>query len=315
MDREYKRNERCVIGLPRCDYVFNSNRMSFIAYGFESSRLEMEILKGILESKNIEVYEAGGNIDPGKNAFCSKICSKIITSQFCLVLLNNDSKDSIKVPNANVNMEYGLMLGFNKYVIPFQKDNEKLPFNVSGIDTIKYNQSNFKEKAEKAITQAIDSTKPESETKPDTNLTIEKFLLAKDAFIAPIDDEGHKNLHALGSSLNYYLLNDFTGLKYYYLGIFNLLRIEQIKWRMKKLDHIIKARFHEDSLKVKLKLGVITQFELESTKDVLKLLSSWIIVQNEQEKEIISEFSKLLTFPFKVFSLSEIENFIDEEGI
>jgi len=62
---------------------------------------------------------------------------KIITAQFCIVLINNDEMEGREIPNANVNMEYGLMLGFNKYVLPFQRASQRLPFNVAGLDTIK----------------------------------------------------------------------------------------------------------------------------------------------------------------------------------
>ena len=136
MDKRIRRNEICIIGLPRCDFVFSSTRSCFIAYGFEESSLEMTILRRLLEERNIQPVEAGGTLAPGQNAFCSKICSKIIVAQFCAVLLNNEERVDIEIPNANVNMEYGLMLGFNKYVIPFQHSSQKLPFNVAGLDTM-----------------------------------------------------------------------------------------------------------------------------------------------------------------------------------
>ena len=137
MDKRIRKNDICIIGLPRCDFVFSSTRSCFIAYGFEDSPLEMTIIKSILEDRGIQAIEAGGTLAPGQNAFCSKICSKIIAAQFCVVLLNNDEKDGNEIPNANVNMEYGLILGFNKYVVPFQRKSQKLPFNVAGLDTVK----------------------------------------------------------------------------------------------------------------------------------------------------------------------------------
>jgi hypothetical protein len=118
MDKTIRRNQICVVGLPRCDFVFSSTRACFIAYGFRDSTLEMNILRHLLENRGIQPVEAGGALAPGQNAFCAKICSKIITSQFCVVLINNEVSDEREIPNANVNMEYGLMLGFNKYVIP-----------------------------------------------------------------------------------------------------------------------------------------------------------------------------------------------------
>ena len=143
MDLRVRQNENCIIGLPSCGFTFNSQRSCFIAYWFDETDLEVSILRNLLEANNIIPYEAGSDVKPGQFAFCSKICSRIITSQFCIVMLNSKSLDKGEAVNPNVYMEYGLMLGFNKYVIPFQKEDDVLPFNVSGLDTIKYSKSNI----------------------------------------------------------------------------------------------------------------------------------------------------------------------------
>ena len=62
MDITIRRNEECVIGLPKCDYVFSSTRSCFIAYGFEESTLEMTVLRNLLEKKGVQAIEAGGKI-------------------------------------------------------------------------------------------------------------------------------------------------------------------------------------------------------------------------------------------------------------
>jgi hypothetical protein len=67
----------------------SSTRTCFIAYGFQSSPLEVSVLRRLLEDRGIQAEEAGGSIAPGHNVFCAKICSKIITAQFCIVLINN----------------------------------------------------------------------------------------------------------------------------------------------------------------------------------------------------------------------------------
>lgn len=162
MDKTIRRNEICVIGLPRCDFVFSSTRTCFIAYGFQESTLEMTILRSLLDKRGIQPVEAGGMLAPAQSAYCAKICSKIIVSQFCVVLLNNEESNGFEIPNANVNMEYGLMLGFNEYVIPFQRSSQKLPFNLAGLDTIKYTNSNFEKLAEFAIDQAICETRQDA---------------------------------------------------------------------------------------------------------------------------------------------------------
>jgi hypothetical protein len=89
MDNRIRRNEVCIVGLPRCDFVFSSTRTCFIAYGFQNSPLEVSVLRRLLEDRGIQAEEAGGSIAPGQNVFCAKICSKIIMAQFCIVLINN----------------------------------------------------------------------------------------------------------------------------------------------------------------------------------------------------------------------------------
>ncbi|HYL93284.1 MAG TPA: hypothetical protein VEW69_09020, partial [Alphaproteobacteria bacterium] len=150
-----------------------------------------------------EAIEAGGTIEPGKYAFCTKICSKIICAQFCIVILNNDivqmDGKATERPNANVNMEYGLVLGHNKYVIPFQREDQALPFNVSGLDTIKYNSSNFSALAGTAIEQAIRETNlsaPASAVPLDQMVIA--FCLSKDATFVNIQDMNERVTAHLG---------------------------------------------------------------------------------------------------------------------
>jgi hypothetical protein len=88
LDNRLRKNEICIISLPSCGYVFSSSPSCFIGYGFNRSTLEMEILRTLLSERRIEAYEAGGNLAPGQQVFCQKICSKIIQSQFCIVLVN-----------------------------------------------------------------------------------------------------------------------------------------------------------------------------------------------------------------------------------
>jgi len=145
---EAKINEECIIGLPTCGYAFSSSKMAFIATpSDEEFQLEIDIIQNLLKEKDYDGYVALRQIDPGKFAFCTKICSKIITSQFCIVMLNSSTHKShptIKIPNPNVHLEYGLILAFKKYVLPFQREGDTLPFNISPLDTILYNKKNFK---------------------------------------------------------------------------------------------------------------------------------------------------------------------------
>src|SRR4030066_399901 len=102
MDKRLRKNEICIIGLPRCDFVFSSTRTCF--------------------------------------------------------------------------MEYGLMLGFNKYIIPFQRESQKLPFNVAGLDTIKYTSMNVERLARDAIDQAIEVTQQDTSQPINPDQVISVFL-------------------------------------------------------------------------------------------------------------------------------------------
>jgi len=308
MDNRIRLNEKCSIGLPRCDYVFSSTRTCFIAYGFNTSPLELTILKRILESKGIQPIEAGGALAPGQSAFCAKICSKIITSQFCIVLINNDINDGHEVPNANVNMEYGLMLGFNKYVIPFQKESQHLPFNVAGLDTVKYSDRDFERLATNAIDVAIPETSQDSHNQAQGNQKIEAFLISKNYLFTHINEGGDKNLFQIGSPLGFNLLNDFAAMNYTYLGNFTNLRSEIVIWRLKMLNQILAER--RSSISERLARKIITDEQATNLDELLRTMQIWVIVTSEDEKIAIqtvldsTEFSTAVT----CYSINDIDS-------
>jgi len=313
MDKRIRRNELCIIGLPRCDFVFSSTRTCFIAYGFSQSTFEMTILRNLLEKRDIQTEEAGGSLAPAQSAFCRKICSKIITSQFCIVILNNEIRDGREVPNANVNMEYGLMLGFNKYVIPFQKESQTLPFNVAGLDTVKYTETNFETRAIQSLDQAITETHQDLTPPINPDQLISIFLLQKKALLNPLTNEGDKNIFYLGSPLNFNLINDFSGMNYMFLGNFTDLRPEVVLWRIKMLTDIIADR--RSSLKDRGRLGLFDLAKIEFFDEFLKRIQIWIIVTRDEDKTSIQESLKKPPgprFETQIFSLNDIRTELEK---
>jgi Predicted nucleotide-binding protein containing TIR-like domain len=253
-DLTLRRNENCIVGMPACNFVFNSTRSCFIAYGFRTSRMELGILRSILSNHQMEVIEACDAIDPGKMAFCTKICSKIITSQFCIILLNLDRLGTKMVPNANVNMEYGLMLGFNKYILPFQRESHPLPFNLQGLDTIRYNDVDFERKARNAISVAIDKTSP-SDAKT-TDQVVESFLIYRDIFVSPAKDPGEQLIATLINRFGFLLCTSIWSQGYTFLGVFTNLRADAVNYRIRKIPLILKWLW--DNARVRREAGVIT---------------------------------------------------------
>lgn len=314
MDNRLRRNEICVIGLPRCDFVFGSTRSCFIAYGFVTSSLELEVLKPLLEQRGIEPMEAGGLRTPGENAFCAKICSKIITAQFCIALVNNDVVDGGEKPNANVNMEYGLMLGFNKHVIPFQRREQSLPFNVAGLDTVKYTNHDFARLAAEAIDLAIRKTTPASAQVVDLNQRIAAFLLSREMTYARIDSSGDQAIYDLGAPLGFNLLIDFAGTSYTFFGNFPHLRPEAAVWRVRMAARAIDKR--RASFGPRTALGVMTAEQAWAAETVFGRVSIWILVTSSADREAVREAlaSEPITYAADVFALSDIEDALQALG-
>jgi len=307
MDISIRKNEHCIIGLPRCDFVFSSTRTCFIAYGFKTSPMEMEILRSLLEKRGIQCEEAGGQLAPGQNAFCQKICSKIIISQFCIVLINLDEKEGTFMPNANVNMEYGLMLGFNKYVIPFQHEKYSLPFNVSGLDTIKYANEDFARKADEAIGVAIANTSQNMSPSPDPDQSIKIFLLSKKLVLANIENPGEKSIFLMGSPFGFMLLNDFSGMKSVFFGNFMAIRSETVIWRLAMLNELLNAR--RESIKKRIEVGIIKPQQSQLVESFFSDSKIIVLVTMDEDKSIILQNMTKPKFSYRleVYSLNDIK--------
>lgn len=308
MDISIRRNEHCVIGLPRCDFVFSSTRTCFIAYGFKTSPMEMAILRNLLEQRGIQCEEAGGQLAPGQNAFCQKICSKIITSQFCIVLLNHDEKEGNLIPNANVCIEYGLLLGFNKYLIPFQREKQTLPFNVAGLDTVKYTDEEFAKMAAAAIDIAVMKTNQDSSSSPAPDQVVSIFLLSKKLMFASIDDPGEKNIFRLGSAFGFLLLNDFSGMIYHFFGNFTALRSEAVIWRLKMLNELLNAR--RESIKTRIEMGVITLQQMKAAESLFSNSTIIVLVTTDEDKTSIVQnmAESKFSYNLEVYSLNDMNN-------
>jgi hypothetical protein len=312
MDKSIRRNEICVIGLPRCDFVFSSTRTCFIAYGFQESSLEMMVLRRVIEEHGLQPVEAGGTLAPAQSAFCAKVCSKIITAQFCAVLLNNEESEGREVPNANVNMEYGLMLGFNKYVIPFQRSSQRLPFNVAGLDTIKYTNADFERLAAGAVAQATRETQQDAPPPFSPNQILEVFLLTKKALVTPMNTEGDRHIYQMGQPLGFNLLNDFSGLNYMFFGNFTTLRPEVILWRVRLLTEIFDER--RASLTTRAQAGIGTAEQVFVLDQLFARLKVWLVVTTNEDKSSVEQALGASAYPVEVFSVADVASELEKLG-
>ena len=268
----------------------------------------MNILKHLLVARGVEPVEAGGTLAPGQNAYCVKICSKIITSQFCIILLNNDVKDGKEIPNANVNMEYGLMLGFNKYVIPFQRQEQTLPFNVAGLDTIKYTATDFERKAADAIDSAIATTTQDTVPAMSPDQILEAFLLSQQMLVAPVNTPGERNIFELGRPLGYNLLMTFDGLQYIFFGNFTMLRADAVLLRIRTLQNIVAARIGSIPNRIEMGMPGLNEQQVALLMRFMDKLQVWTLVTSDDDKATIEAAAAKADFkwPTKVFAISDI---------
>lgn len=222
-EHSIRKNEKCFIGMPSCGNCYESAKLCFVACpSHDKYTLKIDVIKDLIESQQYECLIALKRIDPGTFAFCTKICSKIIQSQFCIALLDPsfDEKGN-EYPNPNVHFEYGMMVSQNKHIIPLQDERYNLAFNISPLDTIKYNDSNFKAKVSEAINYAIKRTteKKESATPPQgpeitIYYNIHGFKLS-DTSVTFL-----KLLYEHGSNLGFFLFDHRSLGTYKYVGLF-----------------------------------------------------------------------------------------------
>lgn len=166
LSQPFKINERCFIRKDhKCNKIFGASKSCFIACPSED---EIEPLLEIISMKlarvGIEAIIAVKERAYGQDIFCTKICGKIIESKFCLVILNDLISENINIPNPNVYYEYGLMTSIEKHIIPLQKENLTLAFNIQSYDTIKYNSKNIGAELDRAIKDAIKITESKDQT-------------------------------------------------------------------------------------------------------------------------------------------------------
>lgn len=315
---EAKINETCIIGLPTCGYAFSSSRMAFIAAPADDEfRLELDILEGLLHDKEYEAYIALQQSDPAKLAFCTKICSKIITSQFCIVLLNSSTHrdhPTIKIPNPNVHLEYGLMMAFKKHILPLQREGEALAFNIRPLDTILYTNATFREKADRAIDSAILAAGTTS--RPTRALASSEALLryiaVRGLYAADVTGADAAALYRLGSPLGFLLLDGSTIV---YFGLFDHESPKEVIFRLKLLlQNLHNARQNFESNTAR----TLSQQQIEYWLNLWSRMRAEVLISKELDKtrihERVTELTRdLTTIPWVLLTQDDIDTTIEDE--
>jgi len=161
--RPFGINENCFIRKEHeCGKIYGASKACFIACPIHDD-LEtiLELMSEKLTKVGVEPIIAVKERAYGQDIFCTKICGKIIESRFCIVILDDTIIKTTSVPNPNVYYEYGLMTSLRKHIIPLQREDLELAFNIQSYDTIKYNKRNLAAELDRAIRDALSITETE----------------------------------------------------------------------------------------------------------------------------------------------------------
>ncbi len=173
-------NEQCFIRKEhKCGKMFGASKSCFIACPSDD---DLDPILALMSEKltkhGIEPSIAIKERAYGQDIFCTKICGKIIESRFCIAILDDSVRSGVSIPNPNVYYEYGLMTSLRKHIIPLQRDDLKLAFNIQSHDTIKYNPKNIDAELERGIRGAIKSSEAKDPEKA-SGTPLERTILRK----------------------------------------------------------------------------------------------------------------------------------------
>ena len=143
---------RCLFANRPCDRVAGkqSDVVFIAAPSANEYHFEVDAAKQVVADAKLRPEVAVHKHLLSLDVFCEKICTPIVESRFCIVILNGE--------NPNVFYEYGLMRPLRKKVISLQRQDEKPPFNVEHLDTLRYSQPRLKDLLGDAVEAAAAST-------------------------------------------------------------------------------------------------------------------------------------------------------------
>jgi len=313
MEMNIRKNEKCFIGNPACNYVYESAKLCFVACPSDRKyTLKIEVIKDIIETKQYECHIALRRSSPGNLAFCTKICSKIIQSQFCIVMLDPSiSKEGYEYPNPNVYLEYGMMMSQHKYIIPLQEEKYNLAFNIFPLDTIKYTDDNFKIRVTEAVDNAIKKfSKTEISNQKPIGPEIFTFYALSGFQLSDIKLPICNFLFKFGTFLGFNLFNNKNIFKY--LGAFIYEDPKKIILHTKLLIDNITSTYES-----------ITLPDSEGTKKkkynyLINNISIDIIIPPCYKKEDISDkIEKLVDnkykYPIFIYYQKDIKKIVEDE--
>jgi hypothetical protein len=176
---------KCLISGERvCKPAGEKDLVFIIGPGNPEFKEDIETVRVVIKGFGLKPeFALLNDSEKGLDAFCGKICSKILRSLFCVVILNDpvaltytdkDSKEekAFRSSRPNVYYEYGLAVALRKRIIPIIRKDMVLPFDIQHIDVDIYEHpDDLTKKLKSSILRVLQSSSTERiEKKPDLEL-------------------------------------------------------------------------------------------------------------------------------------------------
>lgn len=300
-------NEQCFIRKDhKCGKIFGASKSCFIACP-KNDELEviLELMSEKLTKVGIEPIIAVKERVYGQDIFCTKICGRIIESRFCVVILDDNIVNGTNIPNPNVYYEYGLMTSLKKHIIPLQKEDLDLAFNIQSYDTIKYKNETIGSELDRAIKDAIRIT--EKKEKEDKGVALpEKTLLRKLEMVGFNQRDDEWFLYNVIEDTNFKGFGqDNKDDKPFYLYLGKIDNTTEFQDYLSDLGIVIYRTEHKakglqeelSSLKERLKDAEIDKYVERKENEISRLILS-------PEREIIKIESDIKDITNKLFRMS-----------
>jgi hypothetical protein len=218
----------CMLDLPYCGHFAGSEESVFIAVP-EKTKYEMEIntLNDLLRAKGLKNYIMPELSDQNKISFCERVCSKIISSRFCLVFTERNLARS-----TDVHLSYGIMLAFDKIVVPLEKavhDIEKF----APLPAILYYPDNFHSIAQSIIEEALFKTSSKGLLGLlYSDEELQQYFLSRNLKPLPIENQVTREFYRIAYPADFLILE---GTAFVFFGAFESLGHEEAAARIRLL--------------------------------------------------------------------------------
>lgn len=180
-----------------------------------------------------------------------------------------------------------------------------MSFNISGLDTVKYNERDYKELVSDVIgryASNIGETSLNVLSRPD----IDDFMISRGFVMSQLTILGEKVLDDMGKPFGFRYGYNFSGVWSIYIGDFTRHGIERIIWVLKSFSTFLNER--RKSLQLRVDYGQMQLKEASLFEDSMKTLQIWVIVSTDElKRELSGNVAGKLGYNIVVQSMADVE--------